>query len=153
MLISYAKGARTWERHIDIDMDGVPVSPYCSLPEQIDTWFKAYHKAREMCGAPGTQKRIPPPREVDYLDKLVRGLYAKRDLPAGYVIQHATVDDDFYLAIPLLKGQLSCRELMTGEVIRTAISKDTPIMIDDIEGPYSENKGLRNSIYSRGIDR
>ena len=53
MLIAYAKGARTFERHIDIDKDGIPVSKYCSLPHQIDTWFKAYHKAREMCGPPG----------------------------------------------------------------------------------------------------
>jgi N-acetylneuraminate synthase len=153
MLISYAKGARTWERHIDIDLDGVPVSSYCTLPEQADTWFKAYHKAKEMCGAPGTQKRTPPPREVQYLDKLVRGLYAKRDLPAGYVIQHATADDDFYMAIPLLKGQLSCRELMSGEVLRQPINKDEPVMIDAIDGPYSQNAALRNSIYDRGIDR
>ena len=45
MLIAYAKGARTFERHIDIDADGKPVSPYCSLPEQADTWFKAFQKA------------------------------------------------------------------------------------------------------------
>ncbi|MFM6407690.1 MAG: N-acetylneuraminate synthase family protein, partial [Microcystis sp.] len=60
MLIAYAKGARTFERHIDIEMDGVPVSPYCSLPEQVDIWFKAFQKAKEMCGAPGSQKRMPP---------------------------------------------------------------------------------------------
>ena len=30
MLIAYAKGARTFERHIDIDADGMTVSPYCS---------------------------------------------------------------------------------------------------------------------------
>src|SRR5579875_914390 len=43
MLVAYAKGARTFERHIDIEADGIPVSPYCSRPEQVDTWFKAYH--------------------------------------------------------------------------------------------------------------
>ncbi len=32
MLVSYAKGARTFERHIDIEADGIPVSPYCSRP-------------------------------------------------------------------------------------------------------------------------
>jgi len=45
MLIAYAKGARTFERHVDIQTDGVTVSPYCSLPEQIDHWFKAFFKA------------------------------------------------------------------------------------------------------------
>lgn len=88
MLIAYAKGARTFERHIDIEMDGVPVSPYCSLPEQVDIWFKAFQKAKEMCGAPGTQKRMPPDREIKYLDALVRGVYAKRDLPEGYILNH-----------------------------------------------------------------
>ena len=60
MLIAYAKGARTFERHVDINSDGVKVSPYCSLPHQVDEWFRAFHKAKEMCGAPGTQKRNPP---------------------------------------------------------------------------------------------
>ncbi len=110
ILIAYAKGARTFERHIDIDDDGIPVSPYCSVPEQVDRWFKAFLKAKEMCGAPGTQKRNPPRKEIEYLDALVRGVYAARDLPEG----HALGDDDVYLAIPLQRGQLSCRELMRG---------------------------------------
>ncbi len=84
MLIAYAKGARTFERHIDTDSDGTKVSPYCSLPHQIDEWFKAFHKAKAMCGAPGTQKRIPPKKEIEYLDALVRGVYAKEDLPEGH---------------------------------------------------------------------
>ena len=113
MLIAYAKGARTFERHIDIERDGIPVSPYCSLPEQVDAWFKAFHKAKEMCGAPGTQKRMPPQKEIDYLDSLVRGVYAKRDLPEGHIL----TDEDVYLAIPLQQGQISCRELMRGEVL------------------------------------
>ena len=74
-------------------------------PGQIDTWFKAFHKAREMCGASGENKRIPQRREVEYLDSLVRGVYLKRDLPAGYQFHHASADRDFYLAIPLQKGQ------------------------------------------------
>src|ERR1039457_1953537 len=42
MLIAYAKGARMFERHIDIQADGVKVSPYCTLPQQADEWFKAF---------------------------------------------------------------------------------------------------------------
>ncbi len=70
MLIAFAKGARMFERHIDIQADGVKVSPYCTLPHQADEWFKAFHKAKEMCGAPGIQKRNPPKREIEYLDVL-----------------------------------------------------------------------------------
>ena len=44
MLMAYAKGARTFERHIDIQTDGKKVSPYCSLPQQVDKWFKAFQR-------------------------------------------------------------------------------------------------------------
>ena len=148
MFIAYAKGARMFERHIDIQTDGVKVSPYCSLPHQVDEWFRAFHKAKEMCGAPGTQKRIPPKKEIEYLDALVRGVYAKADLPEG----HCLMDDDVYLAIPLQKGQLSCRELMRGEMLLKRVQKDAPIKIDDIESPYSQIPSLKKTIYQRGLD-
>jgi len=148
MFIAYAKGARMFERHIDIQTEGVKVSPYCSLPHQVDEWFRAFHKAKEMCGAPGTQKRIPPKKEIEYLDALVRGVYAKADLPEG----HCLMDDDVYLAIPLQKGQLSCRELMRGEMLLKSVPKDAPIKIDDIESPYSQIPSLKKTIYQRGLD-
>jgi N-acetylneuraminate synthase len=147
MLMSYAKGARTWERHVDIQTDGMTVSPYCSQPEQVDAWFKAFHKAKEMCGAPGTQKRIPPQKEIAYLDALVRGVYAARDLPEG----HPLTDEDVYLAIPLQKGQISCRELMRGEVLLREIKKDEPIVIDAIDSPYANIPSLSALIYNRGL--
>jgi len=147
MLMAYAKGARTFERHIDIQTDGMTVSPYCSVPEQVDTWFKAFHRAKRMCGAPGTQKRLPPQKEISYLDSLVRGVYAKRDLPVGHVLQ----DADVYLAIPLQQGQISCRELMRGEVILKEVPKDQPIMIDAIDSPYANIPSLTELVYHRGL--
>jgi sialic acid synthase SpsE len=147
MLMAYAKGARTFERHVDIQTEGMTVSPYCSVPEQVDTWFKAFHRAKRMCGAPGTQKRLPPQKEITYLDSLLRGVYAKRDLPVGHVLQ----DADVYLAIPLQQGQISCRELMRGEVILKPIGKDQPVVIDAIDSPYANIPSLTELIYHRGL--
>jgi N-acetylneuraminate synthase len=147
ILMAYAKGARTFERHIDIQTEGMTVSPYCSVPEQIDTWFKAFNRAKRMCGAPGTQKRIPPQKEISYLDSLVRGVYARHDLPVGHVLQ----DSDVYLAIPLQQGQISCRELMRGEVIRKPVAKDQPLIIDAIDSPYASIPSLMELIYHRGL--
>jgi N-acetylneuraminate synthase len=147
MLIAYAKGARTFERHIDIEYEGVPVSPYCTLPEQCDVWFQAFQKAKSMCGAPGDQKRIPGNREIAYLDALVRGVYARFDLPEG----HRITDDDVYLAVPLQKGQISCRELMSGEPLRRAIGADEPLMLECFETPYGSNPVLREKIANRGL--
>jgi N-acetylneuraminate synthase len=145
--VGYAKGARTFERHIDIDADGHPVSPYCSLPEQIDSWFKAWKKVREMCGPPGESWRTCSRAETEYLNALVRGVYAARDLPAG----HALIDEDVYLAIPLQKGQISCRELMRGEVLLEDVPAHAPIGIAVIDGPYATNPDLRRVIEDRGI--
>jgi sialic acid synthase SpsE len=147
MAIAYAKGARTFERHIDIAEDGYEVSTYCSQPHQADAWFKAYKKAVAMCGAPGTQKRIPPAREIEYLDALVRGVYAKSNLPKGHVLR----DEDVYLAIPLQKGQISCRELMRGEVLLEDVKAHAPVMIDSIDSPYAGNDALKATIYKRGL--
>ncbi|MBI2641302.1 hypothetical protein HYW87_01750, partial [Candidatus Roizmanbacteria bacterium] len=147
MYISYAKGARTWERHVDIEKDGVPVSKYCSLPHQVDAWFKAYWRARAMSGASHDVKRIPPLREVVYLDETVRGLFAKSNLPQGHVLS----EKDVYLAIPLLKGQISSKEFMSGEVLIKSVKKDKPLFIDMIDSPYAYNESLKGYIYMRGI--
>lgn len=148
IMMAYAKGARTFERHIDIDDGTMTVPAYNSLPHQIDSWFKAFKKAEEMCGAPGTQKRKPLDREVKYLDKLVRGVYAKRDLSKGTVLKSS----DVYLAVPLQQGQISCRELMNGEIIQKDIKRDEPIHIDDIDSAYAKNDQLKSLIYKRGLD-
>lgn len=148
IMMAYAKGARTFERHIDIEADGIPVSPYCTLPEQCDTWFKSFKKAKEICGPPGTDKRIPSDGEVEYLDALVRGVYARRDLPKGHLLK----EDDVYLAVPLLKGQLSCRELIAGEALSQAITTDRPLMIENLDNPYSRTSALKEQILARGLD-
>lgn len=151
MLISYGKGARTWERHVDIDYDSVPVSPYCSLPHQIDEWFKAFHKATEMSGGSAQSRRVIPPEETKYLDALVRGVYARRDLEPGYVLDNATFDRDFYLAIPLVKGQLSCREIFNGETITKPLQVNAPLTVNDVDGPYNSEPSLRKLLEDRGL--
>jgi N-acetylneuraminate synthase len=147
MLIAYGKGARTFERHIDIDADGIPVSSYCTTPEKCDEWFKAFKKAKEMCGGSGTEKRIPTREEVQYLDALVRGVYAKHDLAEG----HRLTDNDVYLAVPLLKGQISCRELIAGEELSHPVKAHEAITIINLNNPYSRVAQLREQIEQRGI--
>jgi sialic acid synthase SpsE len=147
ILIAYAKGARTFERHIDIDEGGAPVSSYCSRPHQIDAWFRAFHLAQEMCGGPGTSKRHCPEPENKYLDSLVRGVYARHDLPEGHVLK----DEDLYLAIPLQAGQISCREVMRGQVLLTAVNQDAPVRIESIDSPYAHDENLKKFIYQRGF--
>jgi N-acetylneuraminate synthase len=151
MAISYAKGARTWERHIDIDSEGVPVSPYCSLPEQVDQWFKTFHKSVEMSGNSSTARRVVSKEEILYLDALVRGIYAKTDLPVGFKVDHANFSEFFHLAVPLRKGQLSSREVLNGLTLTNGVKANAPLTIDDVDGPYKLNPELRAVIENRGV--
>lgn len=116
MLISYAKGARTWERHIDLPYptghEQSEVSPYCSLPSQIDTWFKAYRKAQEMCGTVSEDGREIGQQETDYLNALKRGAYLARDVREGEVLSR----EDFFFAIPL---QHQIGQLPSGDAVKS----------------------------------
>ena len=148
--IAYAKGVRTFERHIDMNNDGFEVASYSSLPEQLDTWFKTFHKVVEFCGTARQGRKVPLPKETAYLDSYIRGVYAKNDLIAGQLL----TESDIYMAIPLQKGQISCRELMLGKFghkLTQNCPKDMPIMIDMIDSPYCSNEQLKSLIYSRGL--
>ncbi len=148
--IAYAKGARTFERHIDIEMDGAPVAKYSSLPHQVDTWFKSFQKAQEMCGAPGTSRKAPLQKETAYLDSYIRGVYARKDLVAGQIL----TEHDIYLAIPLQKGQTSTRELMLGAYGHRMLAdcpKDHAVRVDMMDTPYAHNDQLKALIYQRGL--
>lgn len=147
MMIAYAKGARTFEHHIDIDYNNVPVTPYCARPEAIDGWFKAFQKAKELCGGSSQDRKFIRSCETEYLEGMIRGVYAKRDLKKGEKLRV----EDLYLAIPLQKGQLTCRELMEGELLINDIAKDKPINIDDIDTPYAYDEELKKKIYMRGL--
>lgn len=128
VMMSYAKGARTWERHIDIqDAEGTPVSKYCSLPHQVEDWFVAFLKAKEMCGKPSTSPRKIPEKEIEYVNSVARGLYALRDMKPGDKVGANGLDVDYELAIPLQDSQYSAHDLNHDIVIEKKIKKGDPI--------------------------
>ena len=147
MLTAYAKGARTFERHIDIVTPDKTLSPYCSTPEDVSGWFAAFNRAKALCGGSGDSRRTLQRREIEYLDALVRGVYAKRDLPAGARITR----DDYYLAVPLQKGQLSSRELIDGDLLVLPVAKDAPIRVELFDNPYARTPELRKLVEGRGL--
>ena len=88
--------------------------------------------------APG-HSCVPAKLEIDHLESLLRGVYAKRNLPQG----HPLTVDDVYLAIPLQKEQLSSRESTIGETLLKAVKKVQAIHIIDIDSQYAQTPSLR----------
>lgn len=137
MHISYAKGARTWERHIDIPYpeghEQKEVSKYCSLPHQVEEWFKAFLKAQEMCGGTADVRRSIDDKESNYLKALYRGLYLKRDMRKGEKVSY----DDLYAAIPYQKElqQMTSRDFLNNRyVLNKDLSKNSPLTKQDVLG-------------------
>lgn len=135
MYISYAKGARTWERHIDIpyppNHEQKEVSSYCSLPHQIDDWFKAFNKAVIMCGTSSSVRRIVDEKESSYLEALHRGLYLKHDLAKGTKIKL----EHLYSAVPYQKEiyQITSRQYFDEDfILNKDLKKDDPLTKNDI---------------------
>jgi N-acetylneuraminate synthase len=135
MYISYAKGVRTWERHIDIPYpaghEQKEVSNYCSLPSQVDEWFKAFNKAKIMCGTSLNERRVIDEKESKYLESLYRGLYLKQDLVKGTKI---TVEH-LYSAIPYQKEikHITSREYFDSDfILNKDLKKDAPLTKNDI---------------------
>ena len=57
-------------------------------PRRSTPGSRRSHRAKDMCGGSGETRRTSPTRgENKYLNTLVRGVYAKRDLPEGHVLQ------------------------------------------------------------------
>ena len=135
MYISYAKGARTWERHIDIPYpaghEQKEVSNYCSLPSQVNEWFKAFNKAKIMCGTSLNERRVIDEKESKNLESLYRGLYLKQDLAKGTKI---TVEH-LYSAIPYQKEieHITSREYFDSDfILNKDLKKDAPLTKNDI---------------------
>ena len=135
MLISYAKGVRTWERHIDIPYpeghQSKEVSPYCSLPHQINDWFKAFNKATTMCGKTSNYRRAIDKKESSYLEALYRGLYFKRNLKKGTLL----TSENLYSAVPYQKyiQHITSREYSDNSLmLNKNVYKDQPLTRQDI---------------------
>jgi N-acetylneuraminate synthase len=136
MFISYAKGARTWERHIDIPYDPKDeqnaVSPYCSLPHQINEWLQSFNKANIMCGDTSNNRRSIDDKESNYLLALHRGLYLNRDIKKGETISIK----DLYSAVPLLKDidHFSSRDFIEADTVAVEdLQANQPLTKKDIQ--------------------
>lgn len=120
--MAYAKGARTFEKHVGIPTDTVPLNAYSASPEQVDAWLAAWTEARE---AEGEAERTVDETERTALLELQRGVFAKRDIADGEPL----MIEDVYFAFPMQEGQCSSGKFVPGMRTIRAYHANDPIAL------------------------
>ncbi len=127
--IAVAKGGKIFERHIGIATDKYALNAYSSTPAQIRQWMGAAREAILMCGVQGRRKEISE-KEGDDLQGLMRGVFAKKDIPKGQKIS----GKNMFFAIPNFPGQVLANNMSKYSefIAKTKIKADEAIYFKDL---------------------
>ncbi len=142
VMIAVAKGAEMFERHIGVETDTIKLNAYSSTPKHLDQWMAAFNHATAICG--NVESRAVEPVETESIDSLRRGVYAKKAIKKGSVIERSQV----YFAMPYSPGALSSGEWRKGIVAGTEFKPNAPVLVDQVElPPLPETKVLKSAIH------
>lgn len=103
--LAVAKGATIFEKHVGLPTEKYPLNAYSASPEQVDAWLQAAVYAQTLCGV-GDARLPVNENEANSLRSLRRGIFAKKPIKAGEVIQR----EDIYFAFPPSEGQFTANE-------------------------------------------
>jgi sialic acid synthase SpsE/uncharacterized cupin superfamily protein len=133
--VAVAKGATLFERHVGIQTEKHQLNNYSSTPEQLDKWFKAFQKAKVLCG--GAEGRPASAKvEIESIESLKRGVFVKKKVAAGHVIGR----DDVFFAMPFVEGQISSGLWKEGIKTKKAIDANGPVLEADVEIPLNPER-------------
>lgn len=127
--MAVAKGATMFERHVGMATEKISLNAYSATPEQLREWFAAYKRARAICGE--RRRPAPPAEESASLRSLMRGIYAREEIPAGAALDR----DSVFFAMPLEPGQLASGQFRPGIRARRAIAPGAPVEADAVDLP------------------
>jgi acetyl esterase/lipase len=123
--IQVAKGAVVFERRIAAEPFDSP--DYSSALDTTDKWISSAAGAFKMCRA---QEPVPAPRGSR------RGVFAKRDLPAGSTLY----SNNIYFTYPCADHQLSANEISKKAIFTTitSVKANEPIALNDVREKHIE---------------
>jgi N-acetylneuraminate synthase len=127
--IAVAKGARMFERHVGVETETIKLNAYSSTPEQLDKWIAAYKLASILCGS--DRERVASVEELNSIDSLRRGVYAKTNIKKETIIRR----DQVYFAMPYIEGQIESGGWRDDIVAVAEVKPDAPVMAAAINVP------------------
>lgn len=123
-MLAVAKGARILERHVGLPTESITLNAYSMNPEQADKWVEAALRAKTMCATQKKNDKYISQAEVDSLQSLMRGVYARRTIQAGETM----TEEDIYYAMPCLEDQLTSGCFKSGMTASRLYAQDAGIM-------------------------
>ena len=132
--LAVALGAELFERHVGIARKDSPLNAYSSTPEQIAEWIESKQRAQVLCGP--KQRQPASEAEQNAIDGLKRGVYAKRKIRKGAIVE----SDQVYFAIPYIEGQLDSGNFKPGIVSKSDVVANKPIFEEMVDLPGSEDE-------------
>jgi len=97
--ISFALGARVFEKHVALENDKYERNAYSATPEELKFWLASLVRAATSIGKT-SEKVKNQENEILSLRDLQRAMFAKKDIEAGCDI----TTSDVFFAIPYVKG-------------------------------------------------
>ena len=140
--MAMAYGAALFERHIGVGTDSIKLNAYSSTPEQIDRWLEGWRMAQTLAGSYERTKALP--EEAEALRGLQRGVFAKRALKSGELLER----EDVYFSMPLLEGQLDSGRFRGGIVPTKDLLQDQPLLENGLILPeLSDGQKLKQYVH------
>lgn len=112
-MLAIAKGAKILERHVGLPTETISLNAYSMNPEQADRWVESALRAKKICTTKKENDKYVSQDELDSLRSLMRGVYARRDIREGEILE----ETDVFFAMPCQEGQLTSGEFKPGMVV------------------------------------
>ena len=127
--MAIAKGATLFEKHVGVPTDRYVLNAYSANPDQVRRWLSAATRAVAMAGV--EDRRHPfSPVELSTLGELRRGVFAKRTISVGTILDA----NDYFYGIPALQGQLTANDLSKYTEYRAVhgVSANAAVMVSSV---------------------
>lgn len=122
-MMAVAKGAEIFERHVGMPTETITLNAYSMNPEQAGRWVKAIVDARNICAVKKEGDKYVSQEELDSLQSLCRGVFARKPIQAGQTINR----EDVFFAMPCGEGQMVSGNFTQGIVARKGYRENEPI--------------------------
>ena len=136
--IAYSSGARVFEKHIGINSKKYKLNNYSTTPEQFVSYLDNLEKVKDTLGP---IKKYIDKKEINTLNLLGRGIYARKDISIGEKLTKKNI----YFAFPIKNKQLSTGNfsLRYNQYIASKkIKKDSPVNQGNFKINFNKKKKL-----------